>query len=69
MVFQAEKIDGDGFIYIVGRLSRFSKIGGEMVPHVQIEETLHRILGFDDMLLAVMSVRIKRRKTRSVASS
>ena len=34
------RIDEDGFITITGRESRFSKIGGEMVPHIQIEETL-----------------------------
>ena len=39
------KLDADGFIYITGRLSRFSKIGGEMVPHGRIEEALHDILG------------------------
>ena len=39
------KLDADGFIYITGRLSRFSKIGGEMVPHLRIEEALHDILG------------------------
>ncbi len=33
-------IDPEGFIHITGRLSRFSKIGGEMVPHVRIEEEL-----------------------------
>ena len=33
-------IDKEGFIHITGRLSRFSKIGGEMVPHVRIEEEL-----------------------------
>ena len=33
-------IDTDGFIKITGRISRFSKIGGEMVPHVKIEEIL-----------------------------
>jgi acyl-[acyl-carrier-protein]-phospholipid O-acyltransferase/long-chain-fatty-acid--[acyl-carrier-protein] ligase len=38
-------IDEDGFIKITGRESRFSKIGGEMVPHIQIEETLARIIG------------------------
>ena len=33
-------IDNDGFIKITGRISRFSKIGGEMVPHLKIEEIL-----------------------------
>lgn len=42
------KIDKDGFIHITGRLSRFSKIGGEMVPHVLIEQTISDIVGLDD---------------------
>lgn len=33
-------IDDEGFIKITGRMSRFSKIGGEMVPHVTVEEGL-----------------------------
>jgi acyl-[acyl-carrier-protein]-phospholipid O-acyltransferase/long-chain-fatty-acid--[acyl-carrier-protein] ligase len=33
-------IDASGFIHIVDRQSRFSKIGGEMVPHGKIEEIL-----------------------------
>ncbi len=37
-------IDKDGFIQITGRVSRFSKIGGEMVPHVKIEEVLSKFL-------------------------
>ncbi len=39
------KIDADGFIHITGRQSRFSKIGGEMVPHLRIEEVLSQLLG------------------------
>jgi acyl-[acyl-carrier-protein]-phospholipid O-acyltransferase/long-chain-fatty-acid--[acyl-carrier-protein] ligase len=39
------KLDEDGFIYLTDRLSRFSKIGGEMVPHLRIEEAIQQILG------------------------
>lgn len=38
------RIDGEGFITIVDRANRFSKIGGEMVPHLKIEECLQQIL-------------------------
>jgi len=38
-------IDEDGFITITDRLSRFSKIGGEMVPHMKIEEMINQVLG------------------------
>jgi acyl-[acyl-carrier-protein]-phospholipid O-acyltransferase/long-chain-fatty-acid--[acyl-carrier-protein] ligase len=48
------KMDEDGFIYITDRLSRFSKIGGEMVPHVKIEEAINEALG--DSCCAVTAV-------------
>ena len=35
-------VDKQGFIHITGRQSRFSKIGGEMVPHVTVEEAITR---------------------------
>jgi acyl-[acyl-carrier-protein]-phospholipid O-acyltransferase/long-chain-fatty-acid--[acyl-carrier-protein] ligase len=38
-------MDEDGFIFITDRLSRFSKIGGEMVPHMKIEDAINDILG------------------------
>lgn len=41
------KLDAEGFVRITDRQSRFSKIGGEMVPHLQIEEALTRILQSD----------------------
>jgi acyl-[acyl-carrier-protein]-phospholipid O-acyltransferase/long-chain-fatty-acid--[acyl-carrier-protein] ligase len=55
------KIDEDGFITITGRESRFSKIGGEMVPHLRIEECLEQALGGDaeeegELKIAVTSV-------------
>ncbi len=34
------RFDDDGFLYIEGRLSRFSKIGGEMVPHGTVEQRI-----------------------------
>ncbi len=40
-------MDDEGFLHITGRLSRFSKIGGEMVPHLRIEEELMKVLGDD----------------------
>jgi acyl-[acyl-carrier-protein]-phospholipid O-acyltransferase/long-chain-fatty-acid--[acyl-carrier-protein] ligase len=38
-------IDDEGFVRITDRLSRFSKIGGEMVPHLKVEEAVYAILG------------------------
>ena len=38
-------VDDEGFIRITDRLSRFSKIGGEMVPHLKIEAAVAEILG------------------------
>ncbi len=42
------KLDSDGFITITGRESRFSKIGGEMVPHLKVEEAIEQFLGIAD---------------------
>ncbi|NDC62836.1 MAG: AMP-dependent synthetase [Planctomycetia bacterium] len=52
------RLDADGFITITGRESRFSKIGGEMVPHVTVEEALNAELGATDgeMLAVVTAV-------------
>ena len=41
------RMDEDGFIFIEGRLSRFSKIGGEMVPHGTVEEAIVKALELD----------------------
>lgn len=49
-------LDEDGFLFITDRLSRFSKIGGEMVPHGRVEEALQDAAGSDTMVLAVTGV-------------
>jgi len=41
-------VDEDGFITITGRESRFSKIGGEMVPHIKIEDELNGLVEPDE---------------------
>ena len=42
------RFDEDGFLYIEGRLSRFSKTGGEMVPHITVEQTIIQVMGWQD---------------------
>ncbi|MGA9117537.1 MAG: acyl-[ACP]--phospholipid O-acyltransferase [Bacteroidota bacterium] len=49
-------LDEDGFLQITDRLTRFSKIGGEMVPHIKVEERLHEIVGSTEQVFAVAGV-------------
>lgn len=49
-------MDEDGFLFITDRLSRFSKIGGEMVPHIKVEERLHELAGSTVQAFAVTSL-------------
>ena len=53
------EFDDSGFPFIVGRLKRFAKIAGEMVPLGQVEEALHS-LGGDDPI-AVLAVQDPKR--------
>lgn len=46
-------VDRDGFITITDRLSRFSKIGGEMVPHVRIEEEVRAVTGRECVVISL----------------
>jgi acyl-[acyl-carrier-protein]-phospholipid O-acyltransferase/long-chain-fatty-acid--[acyl-carrier-protein] ligase len=49
-------LDADGFLKITDRLSRFSKIAGEMVPHLNLESMIMEITGVDEHHLAVTGV-------------
>jgi len=61
------EVDEEGFIKITGRLSRFSKIGGEMVPHLLVEEQLNLAEGDGaEMKLAVTSVPDKKKGERLI---
>ena len=43
------RFDDEGFLFIEGRLSRFSKIGGEMVPHGTVEQKIIEAFGWDQV--------------------
>ncbi|WP_337176522.1 MFS transporter [Paludisphaera sp.] len=49
-------LTADGYLKITGRLSRFSKIGGEMVPHGRVEEALQEAAGAQSQLFAVTAL-------------
>jgi acyl-[acyl-carrier-protein]-phospholipid O-acyltransferase/long-chain-fatty-acid--[acyl-carrier-protein] ligase len=58
------RLDDEGFLFITGRLSRFSKIGGEMVPHLKVEECLQEIM--DEATCLVIGVPDAQRGERLV---
>ncbi len=59
-------VDADGFITITDRLTRFSKIGGEMVPHIAVEEAYLKGLNAMEPVLAVTSVPDEKKGERLV---
>ena len=54
-------LDEDGFLTITDRLSRFSKIAGEMVPHGKVEEALHQAAESDTQVFAVTGIPDERK--------
>ena len=59
-------MDEDGFIQITDRLSRFSKIGGEMVPHIKVEEKLHELADVTEQTFVVTSLADEKKGERLV---
>ncbi len=59
-------VDEDGFVQITDRLSRFSKIGGEMVPHIKIEERLHELTGVAEQTFVVTGMPDEKKGERLV---
>jgi acyl-[acyl-carrier-protein]-phospholipid O-acyltransferase/long-chain-fatty-acid--[acyl-carrier-protein] ligase len=49
-------VDADDFLKITDRLSRFSKIAGEMVPHVAVESAIMQVAGVDEHHVAVTAI-------------
>ncbi|MCA3249390.1 MAG: MFS transporter [Holosporaceae bacterium] len=49
------QMDAAGFITLIDRLSRFAKLGGEMVPLIRIEEALHQLAGTSDLVAIALS--------------
>ncbi len=58
------RIDADGYIFITGRQSRFSKIGGEMVPHELVEKRLSEFFPADIPQFAVTGCKDAKRGER-----
>jgi acyl-[acyl-carrier-protein]-phospholipid O-acyltransferase / long-chain-fatty-acid--[acyl-carrier-protein] ligase len=59
-------IDVDGYIRITDRVSRFSKIAGEMVPHMKVEEEIQALLD-EGHTATVVSVADESRGERLIA--
>jgi acyl-[acyl-carrier-protein]-phospholipid O-acyltransferase/long-chain-fatty-acid--[acyl-carrier-protein] ligase len=59
-------MDEDGFLRITDRLNRFSKIGGEMVPHIKVEDKLHELAGATEQTFVVAGVPDEKKGERLV---
>jgi acyl-[acyl-carrier-protein]-phospholipid O-acyltransferase/long-chain-fatty-acid--[acyl-carrier-protein] ligase len=59
-------IDADGFLKITDRLSRFSKMGGEMVPHGAVETAVREAAGVGEDCVAVTALPDPKRGERLI---
>jgi acyl-[acyl-carrier-protein]-phospholipid O-acyltransferase/long-chain-fatty-acid--[acyl-carrier-protein] ligase len=60
------RMDEDGFLRITDRLSRFSKIGGEMVPHIKVEDLLQELAGASEQTFVVTAVPDEKKGERLI---
>jgi acyl-[acyl-carrier-protein]-phospholipid O-acyltransferase / long-chain-fatty-acid--[acyl-carrier-protein] ligase len=60
------RMDEDGFLRVTDRLSRFSKIGGEMVPHIKVEDVLQELAGVTEQTFVVTAVSDEKKGERLV---
>ncbi len=60
------RIDEDGFITVTDRVSRFTKIAGETIPHMALEDAIHEAAGLDpaELRCVVTSVPDERKGER-----
>ncbi len=57
-------LDENGFLTITGRESQFSKIAGEMVPHLAVEDEIMSVTGASEQTVCVVSMPDDRRGER-----
>jgi acyl-[acyl-carrier-protein]-phospholipid O-acyltransferase/long-chain-fatty-acid--[acyl-carrier-protein] ligase len=60
------QVDEDGFLRVTDRLSRFSKIGGEMVPHIKVEEKLQELAAASEQMFVVTAVPDEKKGERLI---
>ena len=59
-------MDEMGYLTITGRLSRFSKIAGEMVPHEMVEMAINEELKAESRVIAVSACEDSKRGERLI---
>ena len=60
------RMDEDGFLRVTDRLSRFSKIGGEMVPHIKVEDLLQELASATEQTFVVTAIPDEKKGERLI---